>query len=204
MALSASTVGTAFDTVLAVYRDDGGIFTQMACNDDFRGPQSRVAWTADGSSTYLVMAGAYGAVPAAALQLDLSAADLPANDGRSLPVDLPPDAATPIVQPSFNASADPADPDLACTGIYGSSLWFTVTAPAGGTLTVTTAGSTYNTVLGVLDGAAEVACNNDAAPGNQTSQATWAAIPGRQYEVVIGSFLGRAGGTLKIAATSAP
>lgn len=204
MGITAGTAGTAFDTVLAIYRENGGALTQVACNDDFRGPQSRVTWTADGSSTYLVMAGAYGAVPAAAMQVDFSAAVLPLNDSEASAVALDPGAGAPLVQPSFNASADASDPDLGCTGIYGSSLWFTVTAPAGGTLTVTTAGSTYNTVLGVLDGVTEVACNNDAGPGNQTSAATWAAVPGRQYRVVVGSFLGRAGGTLRIAATGAP
>jgi hypothetical protein len=48
-----------------------------------------------------------------------------------------------------------------------------------------------------MDGTTEVACNNNAGPGDQTSQAGWSASTGRQYTVVVGSFLNRAGGTLK-------
>jgi hypothetical protein len=204
MGLAASTFGTTFDTVLAVYRDDGGNLSQVICNDDFRGPQSRVAWPADGTSSYLVMAGAYGAVPAVSIQIDFGTTERPANDFAASPTDLQPGGPTPFVQPSYNASIEPADPDLSCTGIYGESLWFTVTAPSNGTLTVSTAGSTYNTVLGVMDGALEVACNNNAGPAIQTSLASWAAITGRQYTVVVGSFLNRAGGTLNVMATAAP
>jgi subtilisin family serine protease len=204
MDLEANTFGTGFDTVLAVYRETGGPLTEVTCNDDFRGPQSRVAWKADGASAYLVMAGAYGAVPATTLRVSFGEAAIPANDDGAMAIPLPQDAGAPFVQPAHSALADPGDPDMSCTGVYGASLWFTVTESASGPLTVSSAGSTYNTVLAVLDGGTEVACSNDAAPGNQTSRATWAAVAGREYRVVVGSFLARAGGTLKVAVATGP
>jgi subtilisin family serine protease len=202
--ISADTFGAGFDTVLAVYRDGGGgNLAHVTCNDNYGilNPQSRVVWRTDGTSDYLVMAGAYSLVPAVHLALQFSEAAIPANDEDAVPVAVTPGAPAPFIQPAHSATTDEGDPDFSCAGIYGTSLWFSVTAPADGPLTVATAGSNYNTVMAAFDDGTEVACNNNAGPGDTTSRATWNAVAGREYRVVVGSFLGRPGGTLLITAS---
>lgn len=60
MDLVADTFGSEYDTTLSVYVEDGGELIQVACNDDAGSLQSRVGWTAEAGTTYLIMVGAFG------------------------------------------------------------------------------------------------------------------------------------------------
>jgi subtilisin family serine protease len=206
MDVAADTFGTGFDTFLAVYTGQPGALQEMACNDDFNVPQSRLVWRTDGVSAYYVMAAAFQGVPAGNLRLNLSPASIPPNDSIDGALSIAPGGPVPIVQPAHSATAAAADPRLSCATRYGHSLWFRVDASKGQHLTVSTEGSDYDTVIGVLardaaGGLIPVACNDEAAPGVRTSAATWDAADG-EYLIVVGAYQKHAGGTLKLHLTS--
>jgi len=60
------TASGMLNTVMAVYTGTEGNLTQVTCNDDFYGQQSRVAFTAQAGVTYYVMVGKYGSQPVSA------------------------------------------------------------------------------------------------------------------------------------------
>lgn len=204
-AIVADTFGTAFDTVLAVFRGSPGDLQEVACNDDFNVRQSRVVWRTDGVSEYYVMAAALQTVPAGRLRMNFNPGRIPPNDSQETALSLEP-AAVPFVQPAHSATGIDSDPRLSCVAGYGFSLWFRVSAQEGQRLTVSSEGSDYDTALGVfaLDGGdtrAEVACNDDAGGGTRTSKASWQATAG-DYLVVVGAFAGRVGGVLRLQLTA--
>ena len=58
--LSADTIGSNYDTVLAVYTRTGNHFTEVACNDDISGSsntQSQVTFPAAGGTSYYFQVG---------------------------------------------------------------------------------------------------------------------------------------------------
>jgi hypothetical protein len=177
----------------------------VACNDEFSGHQSRAVWRAEAQTEYYIMAAAYQAIPAGLLSLSFNRAFIPENDdpGRAAAVAA---GGAPVVQPAHSATGSSHDLAISCIGSYGYSLWFEVQSAAGGTLTIDTAGSDYDTVAAVLTedsgGAfAEVACNNNAAAGTRTSRVSWPAAPGQPYLVLVGASTNRPAGFLRIQAT---
>ncbi len=201
------TLGATFDSLLAVYRDNGGgALTQVACNDSVDYPQisqSRLAFVGDGSADYLVKVAAFATSIATVATVNFSQLERPANDEVVSP-HLLTIGGGKQVQPAHNALPAPADPDLSCTGAYGSTVWFSITAVAAGPLIVRTTGSTYDTVLGVFDGTAQVGCNDQEGLNLDTSKVTWAAEAGNTYTIVVGSFSSSAPGVLHIDATVGP
>jgi plastocyanin len=72
----------------------------------------------------------------------------------------------------------------------GSSVWFTWRAPASGTTTITTAGSRFDTLLGVYKGTAlaslvPVDSNDDTSSSDTSSTATFAAQAGTTYRIAV-------------------
>src|SRR5207248_977578 len=68
----------------------------------------------------------------------------------------------------------------------GASVWYSWTAPATGQATLTTAGSSFNTLLGVYTGSSvssltTVTLNDDASGSTTTSQVSFAATSGVTY-----------------------
>jgi hypothetical protein len=57
--LAVDTLGSGYDTTLAVFTGSPGNLVEVGCNDDAVGLQSRVIWTADAAVTYFIMAGSY-------------------------------------------------------------------------------------------------------------------------------------------------
>src|SRR5205823_12156957 len=60
IAITAGTLGSNYDTTLAVFVRSGNTFTEIACNDDAVGPvshQSRVDVNASAGTTYYFMVG---------------------------------------------------------------------------------------------------------------------------------------------------
>jgi hypothetical protein len=61
--VDANTFGSDYDTTLSVYTGSRGNLTQIACNDDTDGLQSRVQFAAVAEETYFFMIGAFGSGP---------------------------------------------------------------------------------------------------------------------------------------------
>lgn len=59
--LTADTAGSAIDTVMGVYVDDGGTLVQVDCVDDTEaGLQAIVTWASEAGATYLIQVGGFG------------------------------------------------------------------------------------------------------------------------------------------------
>lgn len=58
--VTISTLGSTYDTVLAVYTNPASASSQVACNDDFGSLQSQVSFSAFADVTYWIMVGSYG------------------------------------------------------------------------------------------------------------------------------------------------
>jgi len=83
-----------------------------------------------------------------------------------------------------------------CASI-GSTVWYSFTASASGTLQADTIGSDYDTALALYTGAdlahlSSVACDDDSGPG-LVSLVTFAAVSGTTYRFQVGGFAGSTG-----------
>jgi len=89
-----------------------------------------------------------------------------------------------------NATHEDGEPYiLGNTTIGGRSVWFRWTAPVTALARVDTAGSGFNTMLGVYTGTAvnalSLVASNDNAPGVNTSLLEFQAAAGTTYSIVV-------------------
>ncbi|MFN8530784.1 MAG: S8 family serine peptidase [Anaerolineae bacterium] len=100
-----------------------------------------------------------------------------------------------VTQNPVNSTVTGTDPSLTCMGTnsrnWANTVWFRYPAPLTQSVTVTTAGSSYDTVLGVFTGAENalttIACNDDIS-GGITSSVTFNASPGVVYYIMVGKY----------------
>ena len=91
------------------------------------------------------------------------------------------------------------DPATVCGFALGKGVWFTYTPFLNGVVTVSTCGSGYDTVLGVLTGTCgaftEVVCADDNGPAcaSSSASATFAGAAGVTYYILVGGWNGAAG-----------
>jgi hypothetical protein len=109
---------------------------------------------------------------------------------------------------SFGSSTEVGEPGF-CGVLGGASRWFTYTAPASGTLTVSTDGSDFNTVLGVFTGPGLdfetlvlATCDNDGGADGKDSLARLEVTQGTTYFVAVDG-VGGVTGTVKLSYTLA-
>lgn len=194
--LQVTTVGSGYDTVLAVY-DNGN--NEVACNDDLSRTvfQSSATVQVSAFQNYVIQVSGYGpSNPGGTMQLTISA-----NDQIS--------AATPITVVPFTFNQDTryatvvdADPIHSCTRQKDAkSVWFRVQPTFTGRLMVDTVGSTYDTVLAVYQGTVpqqDIACSDDAAD-SFLSAINFAVTNGQTYLVQVTSYSsGGPGGQLRL------
>ncbi len=120
----------------------------------------------------------------------------PPNDDFAGRLTLP--ATTSVYVRTFNhfATAQSGEP-LHATLSAAKSIWFTWTAPSAAPVTVSLAGSDFDTLLGVYTGASvgaltELAGNDNASAGLLTSRVTFTATAGATYHFAVD---GKAGAT---------
>ena len=210
--ITLSTVGSTFDTVVAVHPGSaGGTVTPDLCNDDGGGTagfSSLLTFTSTDRTTYYVQVGRYcfysaggdcTPPPAAGtLSLLVTNSSAPPNDARS--------AATPLTSSaspnnSF-ASEEPGEvlqcpnqgPNHNITRNYAKTLWYAFTAPANGTATFR-AGGGVDTVAAVYAGNAStfLDCNDDDGTGTLTSRLSIPVTQGTTYYLQVGGFNGSKG-----------
>ena len=97
---------------------------------------------------------------------------------------------------NVDATAEPGEPTHANVG-GGSSVWWRWAAPQSGTVTLSTFGSDYDTVLAVYTGAevgqlAEVVSNDDSG-GLLQSGVEFAASAGTTYRIAVDGYAGAEG-----------
>ena len=124
-------------------------------------------------------------------------ADIPANDNFSNSVALATNSATTSVKGTNTfASKEPGEPNIAGNR-GGHSVWWNWTAPGIGTVTISTSGSSFTTLLGVYTGSTvsnvtPVAANNGNSRGGP-AQVTFNVTPGTQYQIGVDGYNGQAG-----------
>jgi hypothetical protein len=198
------TAGSAFDTVLAVYRGSGlRALTLVGSNDDVsrQDLSSRVEFVAEAGTTYRIAVDGYGGA-SGAVTLGYSQVAI------SVPNDLFGSASVctgetfTVTGSNRGATKEPGEPDHAWVR-GGRSVWWTWTAPANGRLTLRTAGSNFDTALAVYTGSAVnalsyVTANNDVGGMDRTSRVELTVRAGTSYRIAVDGY-GAAEGNIQLA-----
>jgi hypothetical protein len=108
------------------------------------------------------------------------------------------------------ATGETGEPNHAGSANPLNSRWWSWTATAAGTVTISTAGSNFDTVLGVYTGNSvasltTVASNDDAQAGViNSSKVTFTAIAGTTYQIAVDGFQAAAVGNIKLGLNFTP
>lgn len=188
-AVTLSTSGSNYDTVLAVYTGNAlGALTPVAANDnDGNNATSRLTFTATAGTTYqLAVDGRNGTSGLTMLSLGTT----PANDNFASPVVLAGES-TQLTATNANCSRETGEPRIGSfTG--GTSLWYRWTAPRSGRFQVAAVSNDFDPILTVYTGetlatltAVDPALN--LAANDKANGAVWTinAIGGVSYLVTI-------------------
>jgi len=195
--------GSSYDTMLAVY--DGcecypTLNDLIECNDDFGNTyQSKIVFDAVAGNQYLIEVGGY-ALDAGQGLLNVSC------EGVQPPPSSKDDCqnAKPVgdvKNQAFSTANATFDGQGLC--MTSPNIWYCYTATCTGDVTVSLAGSSYDTMLAVYDGcgcyptfaANLIECNDDAGNSYQ-SAVTFAATAGNQYLIEIGGYANENGAGL--------
>ena len=149
--VEANTAGSNYDTTLSVYTGARGALTQIACNDDFYGLQSRVlVQLSAGTTYYFQLGGFFGQTGNLVFNVAVVAFVVPANDNFA--------NATRIASLPFTdslsivgATTEPGEPPPPCAPV-GGTVWYSFTPAADVSIAADTLGSNFNTVLAAFTG----------------------------------------------------
>jgi len=187
-----SLAGSSYDTMLAVYdgcKCDLTLNDLIECNDDFGGTyQSQIAFDAVAGNKYLIEVGGYG-LEAGPGMLNVSCEGTQPSSKDDC------QNAKPIGdvknQPFDTTDATFDGPGLCMTS---PNIWYCYTATCTGDVTVSLAGSSFDTMLAVYDGCKcyptfndLIECNDDTANSYQ-SAVTFAAVAGSRYLIEVGGY----------------
>ena len=196
-----STAGAGqLDTILGVYTGNAvGSLSQVATNDDIgtNDVNSTVSFQTAAGATYQIVVDGYdGSEGAITLNVSLNGnVAAPLNDQFAHRT-LISGASLTVTGSNTGASKEAGEPTP--TGnAGGKSVWWSWTAPGNGQVTVSTANSGFDTILGVYTGTAVnalslVADNDDDLPLH-TSLLTFDAVVGTSYQIEVDGYNGASG-----------
>jgi hypothetical protein len=173
--LTAWTTGSRIDTILAAYANSDARL--LACGDDW-------PWLSDGSAEVrfptergefydLQLGGActvfdncplpYVADRFAQGTTSITVIGPPSNDDRSSPARLT--LGSPVGTSNEGATEQPGERQSCGPSPFGKTVWYQVTAPTHGTLSVTAVDTAHDSVVAVypLSAGAPIACNDDTS-----------------------------------------
>jgi hypothetical protein len=188
--VTISTIGSSFDTLLAVYTGSAlASLSQVAADDDSGtgGGTSLVQFSAVAGTAYRIavdgFAGASGDIV-----LNLNQVAPPANDNFANRIVLTGSSAQGTSS-TTSASSEVNEP-VHWTPSAGKSVWWSWTAPATGAVIVDTAGSNFDTVLAVYTGSSlgslVLRASDDIDTiGSHTSSVAFFAIAGTTYQIAV-------------------
>jgi len=192
-AATVSLAGSQFDTKLAVYNGCGCYPDQgdlIESNDDFGGQQSEVTFSVTAGNQYLIEVGGYNSSSKGPGLLSISCdtqACEPENDdcAKAMAVD-------DVKNLPFDTSCATFDGPGHC--MTGANIWYRYVAPDATEVTVSLAGSSFDTKLAVYETgncypslSAMIECNDDF--GNSlASQVTFQATAGAAYLIEVGGY----------------
>jgi hypothetical protein len=192
-----SLCGSSFDTKLAVY--DGCSSTPslgnlLRCNDDFCGQQSELKLNVTAGNTYLIEIGGFGTSfgPGSLTISCNNAAGPPSNDTWSGAISI-----GNVSDLAFDTGCATFNGPGIC--ITTSNLWFCYTPANSCNITVSTAGSSFDTILAIYNGCNSspnfgnlINCNDDG-PNSQLAEVSIPAIGGNTYLIEVGGYNGATG-----------
>jgi len=193
--VAVSLSGSSFDTMLAVY--DGCYCYPTSddlieCNDDSGyGTASQVTFFAAAGQRYLIEVGGFGSDTGQGV-LSISCGGWWPGPSSSNDDCYDADSIGNVTDLDFNTGGSTFDgPGLCMTS---PNIWYCYTASCTGDITISLAGSSFDTMLAVYDGCDcylteddLIECNDDSGY-DTTSEITFAAIAGRRYLIEIGGF----------------
>ena len=194
--VTVSLLNSEYDTALVVY-DGGDCYPEsgdiIERNDDFGGfLQSQITFQATAGNDYLIEVMGYNSDEVGQGVLTISSEVSPppsgSNDNRTHPQPV-----GDVTNLPFNTTSATQDGPHHC--MYSPNIWYCYTASCTGDVTVSLAGSSYDTMLAVYDGcgcnptfaANMIECNDDAGNSYQ-SAVTFAATAGNQYLIEVGGY----------------
>ncbi len=197
------TATSGFDTLLGVYTGAGvGTLGEVAGNDDFISPPgtSRVRFPATNGTIYRIRVDGYAGATGT-VNLHIHQAPPPANDNFANAVVVSTQNVTRTGDTNDGATLETGEPESVADAAGGASVWYRWTAPVTGQVTIDTATSTFDTMLGVYTGTAvealtEVASNDDAK-ARTTSVVRFSATAGTEYRIRVDGFA-EATGTINL------
>jgi len=212
-----TTDGSDFDTLLGVYTGSTvSSLSLVATNDDHSVfISSRVRFQAVAGTQYQIAVDGFNDgtnTDSGNITLNLlfvPQPPRPANDNFTNSIALSGSAVT-TTGSNIEATHEPGEP-LHAGKAGDTSVWWTWTAPANDTVMLTTAGSTFDTLLAVYTGSslsnlAQVASNDDVYPadGIQISTVYFNALAGQTYQIAVDGYDGASGQiSLKLATVTA-
>jgi len=133
-----------------------------------------------------------------------AAAPPPANDDFANRTILVSSGSISVSGRNASATTQASEPTIS-GDIVSRSVWWEWSAPFSGPVTISTGGSSFDTLLGVFTGTAlgvltSIAENDDAGTGAYTSTVNFNAVSGIPYIILVGGFNG-AGGKIQLGIT---
>ena len=194
--VTLTTAGSDYDTVLGLFRGTPGALAAMGCNDDGGGGLTSLMQRTLDPGSYYVLAGAYPESEGGTLRLAMTA-EVFAPTATPAPASFDARATARSIDAfpfseridTRQATVDPQDPPTCRSQAGHRTVWYSFSIATVGEIKLETAGSDYDTLLGLYTGSIgalqPVACNDDARG------ATWSRvkleIPPGQYFVQVAS-----------------
>jgi len=197
--VTVSLLGSEYDTALVVY-DGGDCYPGsgdiIERNDDFGGfLQSQITFEAIAGNSYLFEVMGYNSDAVGEGVITVSSEGQPPstnNDNCQNAKQI-----GDVTNIPFDTTSASHDGPSLC--MYSSNLWYCYTASCTGQVTVSLAGSSYDTMLAVYDGCEcyptssdMIECNDDTNNSRQ-SEIVFDAVAGNQYLIEVGGYALEAG-----------
>jgi hypothetical protein len=208
--VTIDTTTSDFDTLLAVYTGTTVSTltgTEVASNDDYLGePTSAVTFDFAAGTVYAIRVDGFAGDTG---EINLHLNEVPANDDFANARPLIGRTATRSGDTNIGATLEPDEDDLVDDTSGGASVWYSWEPAKAGPVTIDTATSNFDTLLGVYTGTvlaelAEVASNDDFPP-DLTSSVTFDADPSTTYWIKVDGFEGATGSiNLHLVQTTVP
>jgi len=139
--------------------------------------------------TPVAVVSAAALVLGALVPISAGAQTLPANDAFAAAEALAGGSGT-VGGTNVGATKEPGEPNPIPNNTGGASVWYRWTAPGTGSTTITTIGSSFDTILAVSTGSSvsaltSVASNDDLSGSSTQSSVTFSAAAGTTYRIVV-------------------
>jgi hypothetical protein len=201
-AVIIDTLGSSFNTLLAVYTGSAvNSLSLVASDDDIGGAyndhRSRVIFNPVGGTAYQIAVDGYNG-EAGSVTLNWNQSPPPGNDFFSNARAIVGATGT-VSGDNFLATKEPGEPDHAGNS-GGRSIWYRWDAPSSIPTTINTLGSDFDTVMAVytgnsVSGLTLIVSNDDigGTPHNLLSQVSFNAIGGTTYLIAVDGYNAKRG-----------